>query len=185
MRTFIAGIVIGILPLTGQAATFAVDKTKSHITVNASATGGGFKGYLTKYDATITGDADTLEAKSAKITWNFVDLDTQKKDRNKKMLEWLDTGKHPGGSFVLKQVFDKKVVGKTQTYAYGIITIHGVAKKLVFPITTEKKGETLTISGKAALNTEKDFKLPIIRMALIATVKPQITVDFSLTGTIK
>ena len=178
------GAALALLPVAGQAASFAVDKTKSHITVSASATGGGFKGYLKDYSATIKGDANSLKPQSAKVTWKFADLDTKEKKRNAKMLKWLDVGKHPGGSFVLSRVFDKKVVGKTQTYALGKIMIHGVSKQIVFPITTVKNGKTLTISGTATLNT-KDFGLPIIRMALIATVKPKVTVDFNLTGTIK
>jgi polyisoprenoid-binding protein YceI len=113
-----------------------------------------------------------------------VDLDTEKEKRNEKMLSWLDIGKHPSGSFVLKRTFEKDVLGKKQTYALGSITIHGVAKQLVFPITTVRNGNALTISGKAALDYT-DFDLPIIRMALVATVNPKLTVDFQLTGTIE
>ena len=179
------GLILVVLSTTGEAATFAVDPGKSHITVSADATGGGFKGYLRKYEASIIGDAATLKPSSAKVTWNFADLDTKKEGRNKKMLKWLEVGSYPSGSFVLKRIFDKKTAGVNQTYAYGTITIHGVSKKLVFPISTAKKGDFLTISGRASLDTETDFKLPIIRMALIAKVSPKLTVDFSLTGTIK
>jgi polyisoprenoid-binding protein YceI len=184
LLTFTAGIFMIFQPSNSQAASLKVDSTKSHITVYAEATGGDFKGYLTKYSATITGDASTLKPDSASVTWKFADLDTKEQKRNAKMLKWLDTGKHPGGSFKLSRVFDKKVVGKTQTYALGKITIHGVSKQIVFPITTAKKDNTLTIAGQAVIDTT-DFNLPIIRMALIATVKPKLTIDFSLTGTIK
>ena len=166
------------------AANLVVDKKQSKITVTASATGGGFEGSLKDFEATITGDAATLKPDAAKITWKFEDLDTKKKKRDEKMLSWLDIGKHPGGSFVLKRTFEKDILGKKQTYALGSITIHGVTKQLVFPITTVKKGSTLTISGKAALDYT-DFDLPIIRMALVATVNPKLTVDFDLTGTIE
>ncbi len=179
-----AGLLLFLQPATSAAATFVVDQKLSHITVYAKATGGDFKGYLGKYSATITGDATTLKPSSASVTWKFADLDTRKKKRNAKMLSWLDTGKHPGGSFKLSRVFDKKVVGKTQTYALGNITIHGVSKQIVFPITTTKKSPALTITGQAVIDTT-DFKLPIIRMALVATVKPKLTIDFNLTGTIK
>lgn len=166
------------------AESLAVDKKQSQITVSASATGGGFKGHLKDFQANITGDASTLKASSAKITWKFKDLDTEKEKRNEKMLAWLDVGKHPGGSFTLNRTFEKEVLGKKQTYALGTITIHGVEKRLIFPITTVKKGNSLTISGKAALDYT-NFDLPIIRMALVATVNPKLTVDFKLTGTIK
>ncbi len=176
------GLLLLLQASASSAASFTVDKKQSHITVYAKATGGDFKGYLTNYTATITGDPTTLKPSSASITWKFADLDTKKKKRNVKMLSWLDTGKHPGGSFKLSRVFDKKVVGKTQTYALGNLTIHGVSKQIVFPINATREGNSLTITGQAVIDTT-DFNLPIIRMALIATVKPKLTIDFSLTGT--
>ncbi|MEJ6581590.1 MAG: YceI family protein [Akkermansiaceae bacterium] len=170
------------LPLAG--AGFVVDPGKSSITVKADATGGGFTGTLKKYKAEIEGNPTTLKPESAKVSWLFADLDTANKDRDAKMLKWLDVGSNPGGEFSLKRVFDKTVLGKTQTYAFGTIKIHGVSKDIVFPINTARNGKALTIAGQAVLDTT-DFKLPLIRMALIATVKPKLTVIFNLTGTIK
>lgn len=167
---------------SAQQKSFVLDQAKSSITVNANATGGGFTGTLKNYQATISGDATTLKPSSAKVTWLFKDLDTKKAKRDAKMLKWLDVGKHPGGEFKLTRVFKKKVLGKEQSYALGTIKIHGVSKQLVFPINTLKNGNSLTISGQAVLDTT-DFALPIIRMALIATVKPKITIDFTLVGT--
>ena len=166
-----------------EVVTLKIDPKQSHITVDAKATGGGFKGYLTKFQASIKGDPDTLKPESAEVAWKFADLDTKKKKRNTKMLSWLDSAKHPGGSFKLSRVFDKTIVGKTQSYALGTILIHGVSKKVVFPITTTKKDGLLTIAGQAVLDTT-DFNLPIIRMALVATVDPKITIDFKLAGSI-
>ena len=185
MNRFFAAIVSTVVltfPIYG--AGFAVDPAKSSITVKADATGGGFTGTLKKYEARIEGDEKTLKPSSAKVTWLFKDLDTANKDRDAKMLKWLDVGKHPGGEFSLKRVFDKTVLGKNQTYAFGTIKIHGVSKDIVFPISTAKNGKALSISGQATLDTT-DFDLPIIRMALIATVKPKLTINFNLTGTIK
>jgi len=166
-----------------QGAEFVIDETKSHITVNAAATGHQFKGYLSAYQAEIRGDAESLKPESAKVTWKFKDLDTKEQKRDEKMLKWLEIDKFPDGVFELTRVFEKEVLGKKQKYALGTISIHGVSKKLVFPIVTLKEGRTLTISGQAALNTE-DYGLPIIRF-LVMTVKPELTVDFSLTGTIR
>lgn len=178
-----AGIFLIFQPSTSQAASLKVDYEKSNITVHANATGGGFKGYLKKYEAKISGDASTLKPSATSITWKFADLDTKEEKRNAKMLSWLDTGKHPGGSFTLTRIFEKTVVGKTQTYALGKISIHGVSKQIVFPINYAKNGNTLTISGQASLTTT-DFDLPIIRMAIVATVNPKLVINFTLTGTI-
>jgi polyisoprenoid-binding protein YceI len=184
LQTLSTVLICALSATVSRGANLVVDKKQSQITVSASATGGGFKGSLKDFEASISGDASTLKPDSAKITWKFVDLDTEKEKRNEKMLSWLDIGKHPSGSFVLKRTFEKDVLGKKQTYALGSITIHGVAKQLVFPITTVRNGNALTISGKAALDYT-DFDLPIIRMALVATVNPKLTVDFQLTGTIE
>lgn len=183
LLTLTTGLLLFLQPSMTKAASLKVDYEKSNITVHANATGGGFKGFLTKFDATISGNASTLKPDSASVTWKFADLDTKKKDRNAKMLSWLDTGNHPGGAFKLSRVFEKKVVGETQTYALGTITIHGVSKQIVFPINYAKNGNTLTITGQASLTTT-DFDLPIIRMALVATVNPKLVINFSLTGTI-
>ncbi len=180
----IIGLVGTLFSNIGSAATFHVDKTTSSITVKAKATGGGFTGTLSDYQATIKGDPSTLKPSSVKVTWKFSDLDTKEAKRNKKMLTWLETGTHPSGEFTLSKTFEKTVLGKKQTYAVGTIKVHGISKQIVFPISITKKGKSVTITGQAGLKTT-DFNLPIIRIALIATVKPNIVINFSLKGEIK
>ena len=180
----IIGLALCVFSNVASAATFHVDKASSSISVKAKATGGGFTGTLSDFQADIQGDASTLKPSSVKVTWKFSDLDTKEAKRNKKMLSWLETGTHPNGEFTLTKTFEKTVLGKKQTYAVGKIKIHGITKQIVFPITLTKNGKSLTITGQGSLNTT-DFNLPIIRIAFIATVKPSIVIDFTLKGSVK
>ncbi len=163
-----------------SAESFVVDKSKSSITISAKATGDSFGGTLKDYSATITGNADTLEAQSAVVSWKFSDLDTGKADRDAKMLDWLEVGSHPKGTFTLTKLNNKG----GNLSANGTLNIHGVSQNIVFPVRVTKDGKSINISGTATLNTT-NYGLPIIKMLAVMKVDPKVVVNFSLTGTVK
>lgn len=165
---------------TSHATTLVVDPGRSRIQVDAKATGHSFTGTLEKYTAKVAGDATTLAPLAFDLSWSFQDLKTAEADRDAAMLKWLGD-QAPQGSF-------KFVKGWTDpqgtTNAQGILTIHGVSKTITFPYTAQRNGDTVTISGKVALDYQ-NFNLPLVRAMLVMTVDPQLVVRFQVVGKVK
>ena len=173
----VAVAVTGMGVNAASGAEFVVDQAKSHIQVDVKATGHKFSGNLEKYTLRISGDAGSLTPKSVALKWNFVDLLTGNPKRDGKMLEWLEHGSHSTGTFDLSS-FSRKADGTMM--AEGKLAFHGVSKTISFPVTTERKGDELTVTGEASIN-HQDFDLEIIRM-LVLTVNPVVKVRFKLVG---
>lgn len=165
--------------LPGQVERFAVDKAKSRIAVGARATNHDFTGVLTAYDLKITGKKGSRTPASVHLKWDFKDLHTGDKKRDRNMLKWLEHAKMPHGEFrLVKWIRD----AEGTTFARGTITIHGVRRTITFPCRVTRQGRTLTALGSARLNY-KDFGLPQIRQLAVLTVKPELVVTFHLVGT--
>lgn len=158
------------------AGDLAIDKAKSHIKVDAKATGHSFAGTLSDFTAKVSGDESSLAPSAVDLGWKFSDLKTQDEKRDKEMIQWLGGGT-PEGSFK----FIKTWTDKGQTYAQGTLKIHGVSKVIAFPYTAKKEGKVVTIDGTAALDYQ-DFGLPIIRAMAVMTVNPKLSVSFHLVG---
>jgi polyisoprenoid-binding protein YceI len=164
---------------SATAGTLAIDKAKSHIKVDAKATGHSFAGTLSAFTAKVTGDDGTLAPTAVDLSWKFADLKTQDEKRDKEMIKWLGGG-NPEGSFK----FIKTWTDKGQTYAQGTLKIRGVSKTIGFAYTAKKEGKVVTIDGSAALDYQ-DFGLPLIRAMAVMTVNPKLTVSFHLVGEAK
>ena len=113
-----------------QAEVFVPDKARSEIRVHAQATNHRFNGVLKNYDLRIEGKSGGSVPSKVELKWDFKDLDTADKKRNKNMLKWLEHAKTPTGSFRMTTWLQD---AKGQTFARGKITIHGVAKEVTFP----------------------------------------------------
>lgn len=163
------------------AGEFVVDRAKSSISVDVKASMHNFTGHLRDYKIKITGDAAKAIPDKVVLSWDFKDLVTGDKKRDKEMLQWMEHGRLPTGGFTLAS-FTKRVDGKM--WAKGTLTIHGVSKTIEFPVKSERKGKVLKISGSVRMD-HRDFKLSKIRKVLVMTVNPVLIVRFSLQGTIK
>ena len=179
MKRILAAALCGMMTLgLVGAETLKVDKDKSRIQVDAKATGHSFTGTLQDYTVTVSGNTSELRPTAFSLSWNFTDLKTGDKKRDKKMIEWLGGGT-PKGTFRFIKSWKKN--GKT--YAMGKITIKGVSKTVSFPYTAKREGNWITIDGTASLDYE-DFKLPIIRAVAVMTVDPKLKVRFHIVGQI-
>lgn len=161
---------------TAQAATLKVDKGRSRIQVDVSATGHSFTGTLEDYKATVSGDASSLAPQAFDLSWTFDQFKTGESDRDEEMIKWLGGGK-PAGSFKFIKTWDDG--GKH--YAMGKLTIHGVSKTISFPYSVRKEGDWVTIDGDVGINYT-NFSLPIIRTMALLTVKPDLKVRFHVVG---
>jgi len=179
--SLMAGLMGVLLSSHARAGEFVVDRAKSNISVDVKASVHDFTGHLKDYKVKITGNAAKATPDKVALSWNFKDFVTGDKKRDKEMLHWLEHAKLPSGGFTLAS-FTKRVDGKM--WAKGTLKIHGVSKTIEFPVTSVRKGKTLTVSGAVKLD-HQDYKLKKIRKVLVLTVNPVVTVRFSLQGTIK
>ena len=173
----VGGMGPGARAAEPNAPLVDIDTDASRIGIAVRLSMGSFKGVLEKYDARIQIAAGDQSISSAEFDFDFADLKTGNKRRDKDMLEWMDYENHPKGSFHLEEV----AAQGEQLEARGTVTIHGVSKSIAFPVTIAVEGEHATAEGSVKLNF-LDFDLKPIRKMLIITVKPEVTIDFHLEG---
>jgi polyisoprenoid-binding protein YceI len=173
--------IVGMSPGVRAAETSAllvdIDEDASRIEIAVRLSMGSFRGVLEKYDARIQIAAGDKSINTAALDFDFADLKTGNKRRDKDMLKWMDYENHPTGNFRLEEL----AAQGEQLEARGTVTIHGVSKPIAFPVTIAVEGEHVTAEGSAKLNF-LDFDLKPIRKMLFITVKPEITIDFHLEG---
>lgn len=174
--------MLGLL-LAGHAAAASldVDGAKSRLTVDAKATGHTFSGRVEKFTAKVNGDVATMAPQAVDLSWDFADLKTGEGDRDKKMLEWLEHGKTPKGSFRMTKAWTDK---QGKTWLQGDLSIHGVKKSLAFPYTVKKDGKRVAIDGSVWID-HQNFGLPIIKSMVVMTVDPKLKIGFHLEGEVK
>lgn len=152
-----------------------IDRSRSFVDVDVDATK-NFTAHLDAYDAKIMVD-EAGKIKSAVFTFKFTDLKTGNTDRDAHMIEWLGGGL-PEGRFELGNL---AVTPNGQGQASGRLIFHGITERIEFPIEVTKADGTFTITGETTIDY-RDWKLKIIRKALLFTVEPQVQIKFKLTG---
>lgn len=161
-----------------QGATLSVDKHLSRLEVAVHAPPDSFVAPLAVYDISVSLNPAGTLPETAEVSFAFADLKTGKDARDKKMLEWLQSGQFPSGRFVLESLTND---ARGKLLAAGTLTLHGVARPLSFPVTVASEGTRMKIDGEATVDT-RDFGLPVIRMFALLKVDPQVIVRFHLEG---
>lgn len=170
--------LVALLPLAvfAQERTLKLDKTKSYVDVDVDTTV-DFTAHLDQWDATVGLD-QAGKPRTAKFTFRFADLKTGKAERDAKMIEWLGGGE-PTGEFTLGML---AVTPDGQGQASGRLTFHGVSQLIEFPVNVTKDAAgAYTITGAVTLDT-RNWKLKVIRMAMLLKVDPEVKVRFQLVG---
>lgn len=152
-----------------------VDRRASFIEVDVDATK-NFTARLDAYDARILVD-DAGKIKSAVFTFKFADLKSGNNDRDADMIKWLGGGS-PEGRFELGNL---AVTPNGHGQASGRMTFHGVTERIEFPVVITRSGNTYTITGETTLDY-RQWKLKVIRKAMLFSVAPNVKVRFKLSG---
>jgi polyisoprenoid-binding protein YceI len=155
-----------------------VVQEQSTVEVSVKATGDDFVAKLANYDAKIDADAKTAVPLHGSVSWNFKDLKTGNKGRDKEMLHWLEQGRFPEAKFTLK---DCALKGG-ECMATGQLEIHGMTRTIAFPLRINHEGANVTYSGDVVLD-HRDFGLEKIVKFLVLKVDPVLSVHFKLHGT--
>lgn len=166
------------VPLAGGAAERAlkIDRDATFLDVDVDATF-NFTAHLDAYDARFLVD-DAGKIKSAVLTFKFADLKTGKPDRDAEMIKWLGGGS-PEGRFEMGNL---ALAPDGQGQVSGRLTFHGVTERVEFPVNVVRAASgSYTITGETTLDY-RNWKLKVIRKALLFTVAPEVKVRFKLTG---
>lgn len=180
----LSGIVaLGVMSLSlldALAGEMKVDPEKSRVEVAVKATGDDFVATLTRFDSKIAVDETNGVPRSAIVIWNFKDLKTGNKSRDKEMLHWLEHNRFPTAKFTLKgcSLQDGKWVGS------GDLEMHGVSKGIVFPLSIRREGAHIVYSAEISLD-HRDFGLQRIVKFLVLKVDPILSVHFELMGEVE
>ena len=176
-------LLFALAALTGEATRAAerplrIDAARSGVEIDVKATVDSFTGKLDAYEADIAVDTVAERVTRAKFSFHFSSVKTGKADRDKEMHAWQDTPRHPDGGFTLAS-FDRGSDGRLM--ARGTLSLHGMAREIVFPVSVTHEGDRYAIDGDAALDT-RDFGLSVIRKLLVLKVDPVVHVRFHLQG---
>jgi polyisoprenoid-binding protein YceI len=157
--------------------TLSVEPARSSVSVDVRATGDSFTATLTGFTAAIALDDANTVPSTATVSFQVADLKTGNDKRDRKMNAWFESDRFPQGLFQLQQLTRE---GSSDRYrAAGVLTLHGQAKAVVFPLTIVPSADAWSFDGEAVIDT-RDFGLPIIRMFGLLTVDPQVKVRFHL-----
>lgn len=157
----------------------SVDPAQSRIDVAVHATVDSFVGTLSKYRASVAIDPADARIGSASLSFAFGDLKTGKPDRDAKMLSWEQSSRYPDASFMLDSL---NQTAADEYTASGVFKMHGVSRKITFPVSITTDHKTYAVDGTVRLDT-RDYGLPIIRVALFLKVDPVVVVHFHLQAT--
>ena len=168
-----------LLPLLAVAAErpLKIDRSSTFVDVDVKATVDSFTGRLDAHDTRITVD-DAGKIKTAVLAFKFRDLKTGKPDRDAKMIEWLGGGE-PEGRFELGNL---AVTPNGIGQASGRLIFHGVTERIEFPVEVTRTGEAYTVTGETTIDY-RNWKLKVIRIALMLKVDPEVKIRFKFTGT--
>lgn len=152
-----------------------IDRSRSFVDVDVDATK-NFTAHLDAYEARVMVD-DLGKIKNAVFTFKFSDLKTGHTDRDRDMIKWLGGGL-PEGRFELGNL---AVTPNGQGQASGRLILNGMTERIEFPIEITRADRTYTITGETTFD-HRNWKLKVIRKALLFTVEPELRVRFKLTG---
>jgi polyisoprenoid-binding protein YceI len=174
-------VLAGLLPVLAAASPtpLAIDPSQSRIEILVKTTVDSFTGTLGAYEADMLVDDEQVTA--ANVKFRVADVHTGKEKRDDAMHAWQDTPRYPGGVFTLKSL--TKTGGDGRMDARGLLTFHGVAREITFPVVIAISPKRSVIDGEASVDT-RDFGLPIIRKLGLLKVDPIVRVRFHLEGAV-
>lgn len=177
LKLFYVLFWLTLMAAGGLAATLELDAQQSRISVAVATSVHDFTGTVEVFQNSISFDQRDGQPRKADVSFDFKDLKTGSKGRDRDMLKWLSRAANPKAHFHLT---GWKQEG-TNSIALGDLTLHGVTQSVQMPTAIKREEDKIEISGMAKLDY-RDFKLPVIREMLMFSVDPHMVVTFQLKG---
>ena len=185
MRTFrkflpVATVVGLLLSTPTFAANWTLASGNGTLGFSGTQTGKTFEGYFEKYDGTINFNPAHPEAGHAKITINMASATTGDSQRDGALpgQDWFDIKAFPSAIF---EVQDFKAKGGNAYDAEGTLTIKGVSKPAVLPLTIDISSSMLHAKGHLQL-VRSVFNVGVGPWATSQWVALEVGVDVDVTA---
>lgn len=132
-RAVLATLALAALPLAAQD-TYKIDPVHSEISFKIRHLLAKTSGRFTKFSGTIKVDTADLSKSSVEVSIDAasINTDNEKRDEHLKSADFFDVAKYPTLTFKSTSV---KEVAKGKLEVTGDFTLHGVTKRVTFPIT--------------------------------------------------
>lgn len=139
-----------------------------------------FTGRVDRWMLELAMPAEGVLPERVDFTADVSALQTGKDARNEKMRDWLEYETHPQIRFHMTTARETA----SGIECDGELTIHGVTRPLTIPVTITRNDDALTVRGAVAIDY-RDFDLKVIRMMGFLTVKPEVRVEFVVSGALQ
>lgn len=132
-RVLLASLALAALPAMAQDV-YKIDPVHSEVSFKVGHLLAKTSGRFTKFGGTIKVDTADISKSSVEVTIEAASIstDNEARDKHLKSAEFFDVEKYPTITFKSTSV---KEVAKGKLEVTGDFTMHGVTKRLTFPIT--------------------------------------------------
>lgn len=177
IAVLLASSALAVASAHAASHRLKVDHAASKVEFSSRATMHGFTGSIESWelDLRITDGAELPDV--VVFTGNGASMTTAHGKRDAEMHHWMEHDKFPDVQFTLLR-FSGTPEARV---AEGELTLHGVSLSVAIPVTLERHGNSLTVSGGTVLDTTR-FGLPQFRKFGVLTVAPEVKVSFHVTG---
>lgn len=164
---------------------FEIMPGQSKVSFLGHSTGHSFKGLTSVIKGWIRGNLKNLEnTASTVITIEAATLDTNHKDRDKKMRELMEVKQYPTITFTSQKV--KILDQDIESFAWklqisGTLHIHNVPREITTIVDCRLKDGKLFVSGQTPL-LMSDYKMEPPSFAFVLRTKDNVEVEFSFVG---
>ena len=133
LRTLLAVLALAALPALAQD-TYKIDPVHSEVSFKVGHLLAKVSGRFTKFEGRIQVDTTDIRRSSVEVTIDATSLttDNEARDKHLKSADFFDVAKYPTLTFKSTAV---KEVAKGKLEITGDFTLHGVTKRITFPIT--------------------------------------------------
>jgi polyisoprenoid-binding protein YceI len=133
-RVLLASLALAALPALAGEDTYKIDPVHSEVSFKVSHLLAKVSGRFTKFEGTIKVDTADMSKSSVAVTIDATSLttDNEARDKHLKSPDFFDVAKFPTITFKSTAV---KEVAKGKLEITGDFTLHGVTKRITFPIT--------------------------------------------------
>ena len=133
LRTLLAVLALAALPALAQD-TYKIDPVHSEVSFKVGHLLAKVSGRFTKFEGRIQVDTADIRRSSVEVTIDATSLttDNEARDKHLKSADFFDVAKYPTLTFKSTAV---KEVAKGKLEITGDFTLHGVTKRITFPIT--------------------------------------------------
>jgi polyisoprenoid-binding protein YceI len=162
-----------------EAADLSIKKNESKIYAKVRATGHNFEATVIDFACDFRLMEDKVMPDLIEFSFDFKNLKTGIKARDKEMLHWLEYEKYPKLQFSLTEI---KHVGGIDVMI-GNLSFHNHSQSIHIPFSVSQNGQLVKVTGDTSLDYT-DFKLELIKM-LFFKVHPSLEIHFELNGELR